>query len=99
MAEVQIKEDLNHEQYFSYGALIYAKPIEAIEHTGKVYSAGFIDLTYSPADSGRYEFIANHRASFKDGKISLNLKNKTTLKPEKLELIPMGKTILRQVTF
>jgi len=98
-AEVQVKEDLNHEKYFSYGALIYAKPIEAIGHTGKVYASNFIDLTYSPADSGKYEFIANHRARFKDGKISVNLKNKATLKPEKLELIPMGKTILRQVTF
>jgi len=98
-AEVQVKEDLNHEKYFTFGALIYAKPIGAIEHTGKVYASGFFDLTYSPTDSGRYGFIANHRASFKDGKISVNLKNKTTQKPEKLELIPLGKTILRQVSF
>ena len=98
-AEVQVKEDLNHEKYFSYGALIYAKPIKAIEHPGKVYAPGFIDLTYSPIDSSRYGFIANTRASFKDGKISTHLKNKTTQKPEKLELIPLGKTILRQVSF
>jgi DUF1680 family protein len=97
--DVQVREDLNHEKYFSYGALIYAKPIEAIELEGKVYAPGFIDLTYAPADSGRYEFITSHQARFRDGKISTSLKNKTTQKTEKVELIPMGKTILRQVSF
>jgi len=99
MTDVQVSEDLNHEKYFSYGALIYAKPIKAIEHKGKVYAPGFIDLTYSPADSGRYEFIANQQARFGDGKISTSLKNVITQKIEKVELIPLGKTILRQVTF
>jgi uncharacterized protein len=98
-ADVQVKEDLNHEIYFSYGALIYAKPIKAIEHTGKVYAPGFVDLTYSPIDSGRYEFITNHRTSFHNGKISIYLRNKTTKKTEKVELIPLGKTVLRQVSF
>ena len=98
-AEVQVKEDLNHEKYFSYGALIYAKPIAAKEQMGKSYASGFEDLTYSPIDSSRYEFIQNHQARFEVGKISVNLKNKTTQKVEKLKLIPVGKTILRQVTF
>ena len=31
--DVQVREDLNHEKYFSYGALIYARPIKAIERT------------------------------------------------------------------
>jgi uncharacterized protein len=97
--EVMVKEDLNHEIYFSYGALIYAKPIMATEQKGKIYAPGFEDLTYSPSDSSRYEFIQNHQARFQDGKISVNLKNKTTQKTEKLELIPIGKTILRQVSF
>jgi DUF1680 family protein len=97
--EVMVKEDLNHEIYFSYGALIYAKPIAATEQKGKIYAPGFEDLTYSPLDSIRYEFIQNHQARFRDGKISVNLKNKTTQKTEKLELIPVGKTILRQVSF
>ena len=97
--DVQVKEDLNHEKYFSYGALIYARPIKAIELTGKVYAPGFIDLTYSPADSSKYEFITNQQARFRGGKISISLKNKTTKKTEKVELIPLGKTILRQVSF
>ena len=97
--DVQVREDLNHEKYFSYGALIYARPIKAIELTGKVYAPGFIDLTYSPADSSKYEFITNQQARFRGGKISISLKNKTTKKTEKVELIPLGKTILRQVSF
>jgi hypothetical protein len=98
-AEVLVKEDLNHEKYFSYGALIYAKSIAAIAHEGKSYAPGFEDLTYSPTDSSRFEFIQNSEARFKEGIISVNLKNKSTRKTEKLELIPVGKTILRQVTF
>jgi hypothetical protein len=27
--QIRIKEDAKHEKYFSYGALIYAKPIAA----------------------------------------------------------------------
>jgi uncharacterized protein len=97
--EVQVKEDLNHEKYFKYGALIYAKPVSAKEQKGKIYAPGFEDLTYSPIDSSRYEFIRNHLAKFHDGKISINLKCKSTQKVAKLELIPIGKTILRQVSF
>ncbi|MFZ4465088.1 MAG: beta-L-arabinofuranosidase domain-containing protein, partial [Bacteroidales bacterium] len=92
--EVQVKEDLNQEKYFSYGALVYAKPIAANEQKGKIYAHDFEDLTYSPLDSNRYEFIPKHQARFQDGKIRVNLKNITTQKTEKLELLPLGKTIL-----
>ena len=98
-AEVSVNEDLNHEKSFSYGALVYAKPISSIQHKGKSYAVGFEDLTYSPVDSTRYEFIPNHGAHFEDGKICLSLKNRDTHKIENLELIPIGKTILRQVSF
>lgn len=98
-AEVLVKEDLNHEKFFSYGPLIYAKPIDAKEQTGKVYAPGLVDLTYSPLDSNRYEFIGNHNARFLNGRISVSLKNKATQKNENLELIPLAKTILRQVSF
>jgi len=97
--EVQVKEDLNHEKYFSYGALIYAKPIAATAHEGKSYAPGFEDLTYSPSDSSRFEFFQDSQARFEEGKISVNLKNKATKETEKRELIPVGKTMLRQVTF
>jgi hypothetical protein len=81
--KVQIKEDLNKEKYFSYGALFYAKPIDAIEQK----------------DNNRFQFILNNQATFSDGKITINAKNKTTNQIESITLIPFGKTILRQVRF
>jgi DUF1680 family protein len=98
-AEVQIKEDINKEKYFSYGALFYAKPIEAIEQRGKSYFTNFNDLTYKPINASRFEFIEDHQARFSNGQIILNAKNKTTNQLEKITLIPFGKTILRQVSF
>jgi len=99
MAEVTVKEDLNHEKYFSYGSLVYARPIAATEQKDRTYAPGFEDLTYFPLDTCQYEFIQNHGARFKDGKISLYLKDKTTQNTVNLELVPLGKTILRQVSF
>ncbi|MBK7174954.1 MAG: glycoside hydrolase family 127 protein [Bacteroidales bacterium] len=98
-AEVRVTEDLNHEKYFSYGALVYALPIPGNEIKGKIYAPGFEDLYYTPGDQSRYAYIEGHEATYKDGKIIINLKNLNTQKIEKLEMIPLGKTILRQASF
>lgn len=98
-AEVEIKKDLNNENYFSYGALFYAKPNEAFEQKGKSYFTNFDDLTYKPKDNHRFEFIEENQASFKNGQITIKAKNKTTQQIENITLIPFGKTILRQVSF
>jgi hypothetical protein len=97
--EIQIKEDANNEKYFSYGALFYAKPIEAMELRGKSYFTHFDDLTYKPIDASRYAYSADHQAIFSNGQIILKAKNKTTQQLENITLIPFGKTILRQVSF
>jgi uncharacterized protein len=97
--KVQIKEDLNKEKYFSYGALFYARPIEAIEVKGKSYFTNFNDLMYKPKDNFRYQFIEENKADYNNGQISIFLKNKTTNQIETITLIPFGKTILRQVSF
>ena len=97
--EVQIKEDPKKETYFSYGALFYAKPIEAIELKGKSYAPNFDNLTYKPKDNHRFEFIEENQASFNKGQITIKAKNKTTQQIENITLIPFGKTILRQVSF
>lgn len=97
--EVQINEDRNREKYFRYGALFYAKPIEAIEQKGKSYSTNFDDLFYQPKDNYRFQFMEDHNANFREGKITVKAKNKTTNQVEKITLIPFGKTILRQVSF
>jgi len=98
-AEVKILTDANNEKYFSYGALIFAKPITAIAEKGRVYEKDFEDLFYRPMDSVRYGFITNPNAKYLEGKISVNLQNLSTGAIENQELIPFGKTILRQVSF
>uniref|UniRef100_UPI00404A163B beta-L-arabinofuranosidase domain-containing protein n=1 Tax=Gelidibacter sp. TaxID=2018083 RepID=UPI00404A163B len=98
-AKVQIKEDINNEKYFSYGALFYAKPIESIEHKGKSYFTNLNDLTYKSKDSNRFQFIDDNQATFNNGQITIKAKNKTTNRIENITLIPFGKTILRQVSF
>jgi DUF1680 family protein len=98
-AKVEIKEDLNNEKYFSFGALFYAKSIEAMELRGKSYFSKFNDLTYQPKDKQRYQFVEENQATFKNGQITIKAKNKTTQEIEIITLIPFGKTILRQVSF
>jgi hypothetical protein len=98
-AEVMVKEDLNHEKYFSFGALVFARPVSATEQTGRVYAPGFEDLMYKSNDSLRYQFVEDHKAKYKDGKIRAYLKNKDTQLTEQVDLIPFGKTILRQASF
>ena len=97
--KIIIKTDENKENYFTYGALVYAKPIEATEEIGRVYKPGFEDIMYKPLNSNRYEFIKDSDAFFKNGKITSKLKNSDTNKIEEIELLPIGRTILRQVSF
>ena len=98
-AKVEIKEDVNKEKYFSYGALFYAKSIDALELTGKTYYKQFTDITYKPTENTRFQYIEEHNARFNAGKIMVHAKNKNTNQIETITLIPFGKTILRQVSF
>ncbi len=98
-ANVQIKEDVNHEKYFTYGALFYAKSIEAIEQKGKTYATNFDDLIYIPKEKNSYQFILENQAKYDNGKIEIKAKNKLNNQIETIKLVPIGKTILRQVSF
>lgn len=98
-SEVAVNKDYAQNRYFSYGPLIYAKPIAAKMQKGRAYAPGFEDYTYTPLDSSRYSFIPDNNAQFHEGIIRLTLRNSSTNQTEKVELVPVGKTILRQVTF
>jgi DUF1680 family protein len=95
---VMVKKDGQNKSYFSYGALVYARSLPAKEQQGKEYAPGFRDWMYLPNDS-RYSYVANCQPVYKDGKIILQLRNENTQKVENAELVPLGKTILRQTTF
>jgi hypothetical protein len=97
--EVQIKTDETDSHYFTYGALVYAFPIKAKEITGKTYIGNFNDFTYEPISPERYSFKEDGKTKYEIGKIHTKLINQKTGKLEKVELIPIGKTVLRQVTF
>jgi DUF1680 family protein len=98
-AEVITKEDQHKEHYFSYGALYFALPIEAIEIKGKSYLEHFTDLMYTPKSNNRYQYIKDNKAIYKEGKLILRAKNGNTNQIESITLIPFGKTILRQASF
>ena len=99
LTEIQIKEDANKEKYFSFGPLFYAKSFESIEQKGKSYLTNFDDLFYVSKDKSSYQFIIDNQAKFENGKIEIKAKNKTNNQIETIQLVPFGKTILRQVSF
>ena len=98
-AAIIVKKDGNNEKYFTYGAQVFALPIQAEEIKGRLYKTGFYDIEYAPKEKLSYSFIEENNAKFKDGKIEVTLKNNSTQTTEKVTLIPFGKTILRQVSF
>lgn len=99
ITEIQIKEDGNKEKYFSYGPLFYAKSFESIEQKGKFYLNHFDDLFYISKDKSSYQFIIDNEAKFDNGIIEIKAMNKLNNQIELINLIPFGKTILRQVSF
>lgn len=98
-AEIEVKTDNKGAHYFTYGALLFALPIESEEIPGKTYTSNFTDLTYAPLSQTRYAFVNNEKTKYINGKITTKLLNQKSNKLETIELIPLGKTILRQVTF
>lgn len=98
--EVQINTDNTGLHYFTYGALLFALSIDAKEIKGKNYNLNFTDFNYEPLSQSRYIFQNNERTKYKkNGIIETKLINQSTKKLDKVKLIPIGKTVLRQVTF
>lgn len=94
------KNKSGNQTWFSYGALVLALPVDQVEIPDRIYAPGFQDYKYSPVEKVVYEY--------KDGiveklpgelKFSAVLFNPAKGKTEEKFLIPVGKTILRQVTF
>ena len=75
------------------------KAIAAEEKVGRDYGRGLTDLFYTPKQNEFYKFIATAKPGFKKDTITTTLLNTKTNEKETVLLIPLGKTILRQVTF
>ncbi|MCX6206685.1 MAG: glycoside hydrolase family 127 protein [Bacteroidetes bacterium] len=100
---VQSHHTAQGEQYFMYGPLVLAHPIDAKQQITKNYSvAGLKEMTYTAFDKSIYLYTGmpvTKMESLNDIRFSTTMKESTTGKIVPLELIPMGKTILRQTTF
>lgn len=97
--DFQIKTDNKDSRYFTYGALLYALPIKAKEIIGKSYANKLTDFTYQPISLTKYSYKKSKITKYSKGKIITELMNQDSKKLEKVTLIPIGKTILRQTTF
>lgn len=103
--ESTVKKDLNNEYYFTYGVLVLAHPIESTATITKQYPIkGFHDFQYKPVSLVVYQYI-----NADESKVTIENKNKLEFKTtmfnpitqrnESINLLPMGNTILRQVSF
>ncbi len=87
--------------YFTYGPLVLAYPIDANETITKRYPFGdFKELHYRPKDRRMYFLDPNKppRYEQKDGQFFVELYDEHQ-RLHRLELQPVGKTILRQTVF
>lgn len=96
---IKISKAQFNEHYFSYGALVYARPIKHIENESRIYMKGFSDWLYSAENYSLFEYLDQHEATIKDNIISAKLKNINNQQIEQIQLVPFCKTILRQVSF
>ena len=86
--------------YFAYGANFYAYPIKSEEIKGREYAPGYADYYYKAKEkAGIYRYLDDNGAVYEKGKIVVRLGNVNTGKIESVELVPLGKTVLRQAAF
>ncbi len=101
--DIQMRSDVNREKYFTYGPLVLAHPIEGQSIAVKEYPLpGLRDLHVKPLNPVVYGFDPNPAPRVTDQKklfFEATLVNGTTGLPETVSLVPMGQTVLRQVTF
>ena len=79
--------------------MFFAKSIKASEVVTKEYYKGYNDINYKPLENFYYKFYEEGNVKFYYGKVNVELKNERTNTIENVELLPFGKTILRQIGF
>jgi len=112
ITEPEIKQDRNKENYFTYGALVFALPLVSKDSITKKYAVeGLNDYQYEPVNLQKYrlsseekpvitlKMIDNAGSEWQSLELNTALVNEKTSKPENVKLLPLGATILRQETF
>lgn len=95
--------DQNGEVYFKYGPHVLAYPIQSTFTALKKFSLEkFADYRYTPTQTTVYQFV-NSELKVRDAVDSLSFEttmhNTSTQRTDKIILVPMKQTILRQVSF
>jgi uncharacterized protein len=112
-ADIKTNSDLQNNKYISYGPLVFALPLEGLETVIKKYGdTHFRDLHYKVTrDEGKhlhYDASADFeviRSSYnpvnpwETYKISTALINPENNIKQQVDLVPMGGTVLRKVSF
>ena len=100
--EIMTRTDVNGEFYFTYGALVLARPIQGIGTQTKTWPLkGFRDMQYRSGKMSVLEFADEKVKQPKEDQLefSTSLYNPFTRKTEAVVLVPLARTILRQLTF
>jgi DUF1680 family protein len=96
--------DYKGDVYFRYGALLYALPLPEREFPGKAYPGNCFDRLYEPFDS--ISATGSAPWSYSGGQpevgangLTVRLRQRGSGVDEDQLLVPMGRTVLRQLTF
>jgi DUF1680 family protein len=109
--KLQMKKDNDRDLYFTYGPLLFALPVDYVEHVTKVYkNKSFKDYSHMPLNKFTPYLINKKGITLSDLKLGflkedmtlilrVSLYNDVSKKYEVKELIPFRDTLLRQTTF
>lgn len=104
LAEVELRTDAKGERYFTYGPLVLARPIASTETVTKQLPVKrFSERVYTPTEPVKYQFVEGASGNVKQEGAALRFRvtlfNPAKNTNQEVTLVPMGETILRQVTF
>lgn len=101
--ELSIHTDQHNDRYFTYGPMVLAVPIPSKEIKSKEFTVpGFADYQYTPLEKKHFAYTdkaINRTENSSALEFNAFFYNTITKKEEEVKLVPMGHTILRQVTF
>lgn len=99
---IRAHQDQNGEYFFTYGPFVLAHPIPATATETRSFPIpGFADLKYRPDNLIIYKYNTSElpKPAGRHLQFLVNVVNPTTNQNENIVLEPVGRTILRQLTF
>lgn len=97
--EGAVLSETSGKKYFARGPLVYALPVDAAESEGRNYGPGFSDWYYTPVHQKNYGSLPRHEARFEGRKLEATLMNLEFQPRERVKLVPIGQTLMRQAAF